>query len=106
MPADPAPQEVVLRGDRTLRLLDAAGEDVVEVRSASGALELRVRLTDAGPVLELDAVSLKLRASETVDVECRTFKVAARGVDIDGKGDVRVNGDGDVRVTGKMIYLN
>jgi hypothetical protein len=87
--------------------VDTGAEDVVEVRAGSGALELRVRLTPDGPVLEMDAVQLKLRASENVDVECRNFRVRARrGVDLDGKGDVRVNGDGDVRVTGRMIHLN
>src|SRR3712207_3305371 len=41
-----------LRHGRTLTL-DAAGEeDLVEVRDAAGALELRIRLTEDGPVLQ------------------------------------------------------
>ena len=105
-PAGTPPHEIALREDRTLRLLHDDAEDVVEIVSDEGTIELRVRLTPQGPVLEMDAVRLKLKASENVDVECRNFRVRAqRGVDLDGK-DVRVTGDGDVRVTGKMIYLN
>lgn len=77
-----------LRDGRTLSVVE---EELVEIRAASGRLELRIRLTDDGPVLEMDAVALKLRASESVDVECGEFRVTARD---------------DVRLQGETIWLN
>jgi len=87
-----------MREGRTLTVEQGA-EELVEVRSASGALELRIRLTEAGPVLEMESVRLVLSAAGAVDVECADFSVnAARSVEIEAGGDVRVSGD--------VIHLN
>jgi phage gp45-like len=124
MPAEPAEvtplttaeeQVVPLRGDRTLTLLPAGRDDLVEIRAGDGQLQLRVRLTDEGPILEMDSVRLQLRAQESVDVECKDFNVNAErqvglssegGITVDGKADVTVTAEGEVRVTGEMIWLN
>ena len=89
-----------LRHGRTLTVEPAGREDeVLEVRDASGVLELRVKLTDDGVVLQLEGARISLRATESVDVECRTFTVNT-------DADLQLNAKGDVRVEGKLIHLN
>jgi len=96
-----------LRDGRTLAVVPAGKDDLLEVRSGDGTLELRLRMTDEGPVLEMESVRLKLRAAESVDVETKDFNVTAEGeITLSGKADVHVDASGDVRVTGEKIYLN
>ena len=106
-PIRPPAAEVPLREGRRLTIASVGRDETVEIRSASGNLELRIRLTEDGPVLEMESVRLVLRAEESVDVETRDFNVkAAAGIKLEGKADVLVNADGEVRVTGEMIHLN
>jgi hypothetical protein len=106
-PIHPPAEEVPLREGRRLKIASVGRDELVEIRSATGTLELRIRLTEDGPVLEMESVRLVLRAEESVDVEARDFNVkAAAGIKLDGKADVVVNADGEVRVTGEMIHLN
>ncbi|HTM19957.1 MAG TPA: hypothetical protein VL172_05605, partial [Kofleriaceae bacterium] len=103
-------RELSLSGGRTLRATD----DVVEIRAASGQLELRVRLTEEGPVLQLEGVRVQMKA-EDVQVDCKQFKVhATEGMrlatdgelDITSEKDTRVTSPAEVFVKGKMIWLN
>ena len=106
-PIRPPATEVELREGRRLSLASVGKDELVEIRSATGNLELRIRLTEDGPVLEMESVRLVLRAEESVDVETRDFNVsAAAGIKLEGKADVVVSADGEVRVTGEMIHLN
>lgn len=86
-----------LQHDRTLAVNEAG--DVVEVRAADGAIEVRVRMTADGPVLEMTAVKLVLAAQESV-------QIAAPDVRIDAANEIDLNAAGDVRVTGETIWLN
>lgn len=104
-----------MRQGRTLALVPVGDDELVEVRAASGTLELRIRMTDEGPVLEMESVRLKLRAAESVDVEAKEFNVDAERsvglssqgeITVSGKADVRVDAEGDVHVTGETIHLN
>jgi len=98
-PLRPAATEVALPRDRTLVLVPSAREDLVEIRAGDGTLELRIRLTEDGPVLELDSVRMTLRASESVAIETADFSVSA-------SGEIAIASEGDVRVTGETIHLN
>ena len=116
MAADPAePQELELRQGRTLTVASAGDDGLVEIRGPSGTLELRIRTTDKGPVLEMETLRISLRAAESIDIEAKEFNVSAErsvalesqgDIKLNGKADVRVNADGEVHVTGEMIYLN
>jgi phage baseplate assembly protein gpV len=95
-----------LQRGRTLVLEPAGDEDLIEVRAPSGTVEIRLRITDDGPVLELESVRLALRAARSVDVETSEFTVRADEISLAGKADVRIDADGEVVVTGEMIRLN
>ena len=49
--------------DLVIDFLLARSEELVEIRAASGQVELRIRLTEQGPVLHMEAVRLKLKAT-------------------------------------------
>jgi hypothetical protein len=80
------------------RTLTAAGE-LVEVHAPDGRLEVRIRLTEDGPVLELESVRLALRASEGIAVDTTDFELRAAG-------EIALDAEGEVRVTGETIHLN
>src|SRR5262245_33790718 len=107
-------REVYLRDGRKLVVTDAGTDQLVEIRSGSGMVELRIKLTDQGPVLQMESVRLELKASEAVEIESPrvaitgTEQLELKGgeVEVTGEQDVDVTAKGDVRVVGKKIFLN
>lgn len=107
-------REVYLRDGRKIVLSEQGTEQLVEIRNESGMLEVRIRLTEEGPVLQMESARLTLRASEAVEIESK--RVEIRGsekldlsggeIQVKGDQDVKVNADGEVHVVGTMIYLN
>jgi len=73
--------------------------EVLEVRSKDGELELRVELTEAGPVLRMNAVRMEIAAEEAVHV-------SAPKIELKSTEETQISSDGDVRVEGEMIWLN
>ncbi|MBV9597381.1 MAG: hypothetical protein JOZ87_10980 [Chloroflexi bacterium] len=91
---------VKLQHGRTLSVEPAAEVDLVEIRGADGVLELRLKLTDAGVVLQLEAARISLKAEQSIDLDCQTFNVNAAS-------DVRIESRaGDLRVRGERVYIN
>lgn len=102
--AAPAEERTVhLAGGRSL----AVSDEAVELRSPSGQLELRIKLTAEGPVLQVEGARVELRAAESVAVDCKRFEVrAAEGVTLRTEGTVDVEAKDDVTIVGKLIHLN
>jgi hypothetical protein len=108
-------RQLYLRDGRTLTVSGQASEELVEIHASSGMLELRIKLTEQGPVLQMESVRLQLKASESIDLESKqinlrgeeTVAVHSNGeLKLSGEADVRVDANGEVHVKGKMIYLN
>ncbi len=81
------------------------GEERLQVRDATGALEMEVRLTREGPVLRLSSERIELNASDTVAVNCERFVVnAKKSAEIHTEGDARIQADGalDLHATGEL----
>jgi len=107
-------REVFLRDGRKLVLGEHGHDQLVEIRNPSGMLEVRIRLTEQGPVLQMESVRLELKASEAVEIE--SPRVAIKGTEqlelsggqvaVAGEEDVKVAAQGEVRVNGKTIHLN
>ncbi|MDX2016976.1 MAG: hypothetical protein SFY95_04960 [Planctomycetota bacterium] len=75
----------------------AGGGETLEVRAPDGTLELRIALTDQGPVLSLRGVRLEIDSTEAVAVRCKEFAVETTGgLDLRAGGDVRLNARGEV----------
>jgi len=100
-------REVYLREGRTLSVEDAGRDELVEIRSSSGQVELRIRLTEEGPVLQMESVRLQLKASEAVEISSKRIELkATETLQLASDNEVKVDAEGEVRVNGKMIYLN
>jgi len=99
-------REVYLRDGRKLVVSEQSGESLVEVRGASGMLEVRIRLTEQGPVLQMEAARMQLKASEAVEIQSERVEIKGNAVKVHADEDLEVDAGNDVRVTGKMIYLN
>ena len=100
-------REVYLREGRTLTVETSGSDELVEVRSSSGQVELRIRLTEEGPVLQMESARLELKATEAVEIQSRRIELkATETLQLSSDNEVKVDADGEVRVNGKMIYLN
>ncbi|MDE2368844.1 MAG: hypothetical protein KGN16_07710 [Burkholderiales bacterium] len=95
----PVATEAPLQHGRRLTLAASAGDDLIEVRGADGGLELRIRITAEGPVLQMESLKLSLKAAQQVEVECERFAVHARG-------DVELAAGAEARVVAPLIRLN
>ena len=94
----------------------AGGAESLEVRSPDGDVELRVLLTDDGPVLRFDGSCIELSATDLLKLECARFEldasesVAVRsggGMTLDSVEEMRINvSDADFKVTSRIIWLN
>ncbi len=110
-----AAQTLDLQNAKTLTVTPAEDHDLIEIHGAGGQIELRIKVTPEGPVLQMESVRLSLKAAENVDVACKSFEVrATENVDVhadgtmqlSGQADVKIDAAGNVVVKGDMIYLN
>jgi hypothetical protein len=107
-------REVFLRDGRRLTVSDAGLDQLVEIRNEAGMLEVRIRLTEQGPILQMESVRLQLKASESVEIESRRVEIKGTeqleleggAVKVHAEEDVKVDAEGEVRVVGRMIHLN
>lgn len=123
MPAVPEPsppngdlaQRGVLPSGRTVVIRADSKGEAIEVRSSAGEMELRIALTDQGPVLSLRGARLEIDAADTVAVNCRQFEVrTTEGVTLDAAGDIALRSGatthlrsaGDTNIDGQMVKLN
>jgi len=100
-------RELYLRDGKTLTVELAGSDELVEIRSSSGQVELRIKLTEEGPVLQMESVRLQLKASESVEIASKRIELrASETLQLASDNEVKVDAEGEVRVNGKMIYLN
>jgi hypothetical protein len=100
-------REIYLREGKTLSVETTGSDELVEIRSSSGQIELRIKLTEEGPVLQMESVRLQLKASEAVEIESKRVEIkATETLQLASDNEIKVDAEGEVRVNGKMIYLN
>ena len=92
-------RELYLRDGRKLVIGEHGGDQLVEIRSESGMVEVRIVLTEQGPVLQVEAARLSLKAADAVEIESQRVAIKASET-------VDVTAAGDVVVIGKTIHLN
>ena len=112
-PSTPTPARRLPSG-RSVVMRAVQGQEELEIRTAEGELEVRVTLTEAGPVIQLRGARLEVESPDAVAFHCRQFEVhAAERLDLQSGGDagimareLRVKTEGDVRIDGEVIRLN
>lgn len=84
---------------RALAVVGEGGGDTVEIRAGSGTLELRIRVTDAGPVLEMESVRLALTATEAIEMKSRRVTVeAGESLTLASRGQAQVLASDKIQV--------
>src|SRR5271154_909080 len=81
-------------------------DQLVEIRSESGMVEVRIQMTEQGPVLQMESVRMKIAATEAVEIAAPRVAITGIEVEVTGEDEVSIDSNGDVRVVGKMIFLN
>lgn len=105
--------ERALPSGRSLVLRVGGDGEEIEIRGAGGAVDLRITLTDAGPVVSLRGARVEVDSAD-VAVRCRTFDVQATGtVRVASEQEVRFEADElraetkrDIHLNGTFIRLN
>jgi hypothetical protein len=90
------------------------GREELEIRSPQGKVEVRITLTENGPVVSLRGARLEMEAADMVAVRCRRFEVqTTEGTDLTSSGDVQITGrelkvktENDIHMNGEVIRLN
>jgi hypothetical protein len=103
---EPAPEDrpdigeadaLELPSGRRISCEEEASGELVTIQGPEGGVELRVLLTEDGPVLRFDAARLELQSAGTIRAECERFEVAARSdVVQEAGGDVSIQARGDL----------
>ena len=76
---------------RSLALVPQGNDSTVEIRAESGMLELRIRVTDAGPVLEMQGIRLALTATESIEMKSpRVMVEAEESLTLASRGEARL----------------
>lgn len=113
-PPAETPTERLLPSGRSVVVRASEGREELEVRSPQGDVEVRITLTDSGPVVRLRGARLELEATDAVAVHCRRFEVTTKedvhfqsegGVKIEGN-EMRVKTTSDIHMNGAVIRLN
>ena len=90
------------------------GREELEIRSPDGDVEVRIALTESGPVVSLRGGRLEMEAAENVAVRCRRFEVqTSEGTELNSSGDVQITSrelkvktQNDIHMNGEVIRLN
>jgi len=89
----------LLPSGRTLVVKAHEHDEEIEIRSSGGEVEVRIVLTEQGPILRLRGARLEIDSSDTVAVNCRQFEVnASHGVRLHSAGDVGVQSGAEIRL--------
>src|SRR5690349_11411879 len=81
-------RERYLRDGRKLVIKDE--EQIVEIKNPSGMLELRIKLTEEGPVLQMESVRMELKATESLEINAKRVDIIGTDIDIKAKESIDV----------------
>lgn len=107
-------EEQPLPSGRSVVLRVGEAPEELEIRSPRGELEVRITLTDEGPVVQLRGARVEVEAADTLAVSCRRFDLrttetahlsSAGDIEITGR-EMRVLTEGDVHMTGDIIHTD
>src|SRR5262245_27824783 len=89
----PEAKERTLPSGRSVIVKVAGGREELEVRSPAGEIEVRITLSDVGPVVHLRGARLELDSLQAVAINCERFEVCAtEGATLKSAGEVQIAG--------------
>lgn len=101
------PLPAALPSGRQVALSMEGGTELLEVVAPDGNVEVRIELTESGPVVRLSGARLELSATETVRLDAKNIEVnATEAIAMSCTEDMRLKSTKDVFVEGSVIWLN
>lgn len=110
-----ANKALALAHGRTVSISSGDDGETVEIRADGGEVELRIRMTPEGPVVQLDGAKVEINAAESIRMQCKEFSVQAteklelgsdKELAVKSTGKMDIESADDCVIRGKMIYLN
>ena len=108
-------QQMQLDSGRQVVIHSNENEEILQIVEPEGEVILKMRLTDAGPVISVQGTHLELKSTETLTLESKKVKIRAEeevrveskgSLEIDSSKEMGIHSDDKIRVVGKMIHLN
>jgi hypothetical protein len=91
----------------TDRVVELEAGQAVTIRASDGEVEIRVEMTEAGPVLRANAAKLEIGGDEDVVIKGKHVSVAgSESVEVGSEGELKVTSVEHMRLRGEMIWLN
>ncbi|ACY18714.1 hypothetical protein [Haliangium ochraceum] len=88
-----------LRHGRSLSVVAKGEDDTVEIRAEDGTMELRIRVTESGPVLEMQGIRLAMTAAESIEMKSKRVVVEAEeSMTLASRGDGQILAQGPLKV--------
>jgi len=108
------PQERLLPSGRSVVLRVGESREELEIRTPQGDMEVRITLSEDGPVVQLRGARLELEAADSLAVRCRQLELTTtEGTHLRSSGDIQITGrqmrvitEGDIHMNGDIIHLN
>ena len=100
-------RELYLRDGRKLVVGEQGGDQLVEIRSESGMVEIRIRMTEQGPVLQMESARLSLKGTESVEIESERVAIkATERIELTSARDIKIEAKEEAVMIGLPIHLN
>lgn len=98
-PKSASSHSLVLRSGYSVEIAEGDNGEIVSVKTPSGQIGLRIKLTPEGPVAELSSVSLQISAQKDLTLNCQTLALnAEKQVAIKSGGDLVQIAKGDLQI--------
>ena len=100
-------QETVFATGRQVTLAQQGEEDQLIVTNPEGEIELSVRFTSTGPVLNFSSASIRMKTPGLIDMDCGQLKIRAKnGIDLktEGNFEQQIEGQNIVRCQRGSIH--
>jgi len=100
-------RKITMKSGRQLQVSDGADEELLVIHNPHGEVELTVRFTEAGPVLNFSAAAVNLQTPGELKIDCGKLKVnSADAIELSSAGDMVqvVNGDSKTHIQGKSFF--
>lgn len=116
MPPDPeSPRSFVLSSGHEVRFRQGDGNEEIEVRSQSGAVELTIYLTKDGPIAKIAGSQLQVETPGKLGIHCGELEIHAtnrmtvetgEAIVLKTDGEIRTRSSQQTFIDGDYVNLN
>jgi hypothetical protein len=96
--ADPASTGYRFSTGHRVVMVRQGEREEVQIRAKDGGLQLRIVLTEAGPVIQLQHAELEVHSLGTIRTRCQSFEVEAEHIQLDSRADTTLQSGADLHL--------